>query len=125
MDIRVLLERMLRHSEEILADIEGCSRIGFEADSKTQRAVYMSIHQIGGLVGRLPEAFMDLHPELPWRGIKQTRNIIAHEYIRIDMDIIWQTITKSIPEFKGAIAECLRSIADGKEPSMYKKDAEE
>jgi len=122
MDIRFLLERMQGHCDDIAMDTNGLSQSDFESDGKTQRAVYMSIHQIGELVGRLPEAFRALHPDLPWRGIRQTRNIISHEYVKIDLDIIWQTITQSIPDFRKAIAGCLQSIADGKEPAHYEKD---
>ena len=124
MDIRILLERMQGHCDDIAADTKGLSQSDFESDGKTQRAVYMSLHQIGEMTGRLPEAFKTLHPTLPWRGIRQTRNIISHEYIKIDMDIIWQTIAQSIPHFRKAIADCLQSIADGKEPAEYKKDDE-
>jgi len=113
---------VIRHCGEIEADIENFSQAAFEADGKTQRAVYMSLHQIGELVARLPEAFKAFYPELPWRGIRQMRNIISHEYIQIDRDIIWQTVTQSIPGFAENIAACLRAIADGNAPAIYEKD---
>ncbi|MDR2519737.1 MAG: DUF86 domain-containing protein [Eubacteriaceae bacterium] len=81
----------------------------------------MSLHQIGELVGRLPKAFWELHPDVPWRGIRQTRNIISHEYIQIDLNIIWQTVIQSIPDFSKEIEDSMHSIADGKEPATYEK----
>lgn len=121
-NVSFLLERMLRHCDEIASDIQGLTAGAFGLDGKTQRAVYMSLHQIGELVGRLPEAFRARHPEIPWRGIRQMRNIISHEYIRIDEEVVWETASQSIPDFKAMISACVQAIQDGGEPDLYEKD---
>lgn len=121
-NVKFLLERMIRHCDEIASDTQDYTRGVFETDGKTQRAVYMSLSQIGELVGRLPEAFRERHHDVPWRGIKQMRNIISHEYIRIDMDVVWETVHHSIPEFKAKLAACVQSVRNGNEPELYEKD---
>ena len=37
---------------------------------------------------------------MPWREIKAMRNIAAHNYGEIDIDILWETATCDIPDLK-------------------------
>ena len=37
---------------------------------------------------------------MPWREIKTMRNIAAHNYGEIDIDILWETATGDIPDLK-------------------------
>ena len=46
---------------------------------------------------------MKYDKELPWRSIKGMRNRIVHDYGFIDMQIIYDTVTKSIPELYNAL----------------------
>ncbi len=36
---------------------------------------------------------MARHPEVPWRQVADIGNVLRHEYGRIDMTIIWETVT--------------------------------
>jgi uncharacterized protein with HEPN domain len=47
------------------------------------------LHRIGEAVDRLDASFLENNPAVPWRAIRATRNIIAHEYQRVDYDILW------------------------------------
>lgn len=121
MSIKFLLERMLRHCDEIKSDSRGLTFEQFCEDGKTQRAVFMSLHQIGELAVRLPEAFRNRHNDIPWRGIRQIRNIISHEYIRIDLRIVWETVSSDIPELLEKLQTCLTNVELGLEPEKYDK----
>ncbi len=46
----------------------------------------------------LPDDFKAKFTQIPWKKIIGLRNIVLHEYINIDLDIIWDIITKNIPE---------------------------
>ena len=37
---------------------------------------------------------------MPWREIKAMRNIAAHNYGEIDIDILWETAIGDIPNLK-------------------------
>lgn len=47
---------------------------------------------------RLPQSLRDLHPEVPWKRITRTRNILAHEYLAADREIVWVAVSKEFPE---------------------------
>ena len=60
----------------------------------------MCIIQIGELVNRFSDEFLDSHREIPWHAIKAMRNLHAHDYERVDLHIVWDSLTKEIPDLK-------------------------
>jgi uncharacterized protein with HEPN domain len=41
--------------------------------------------------------FADAHPEVPWRGSYEMRSVVAHDYFKVDLDIVWDTIKNDLP----------------------------
>lgn len=72
----------------------------FREDKIYRNAATMCILQIGELAGRLSEAFLTTHTEIPWRSIKAMRNIAAHAYGSMEAEDIWETIVNDIPTLK-------------------------
>lgn len=71
-----------------------------------RNAISMCILQIGELVGKLTEEFKTLNDAMPWREIKAMRNIAAHNYGEIDIDILWETAIHDVP----SLAEYCKSL---------------
>lgn len=68
----------------------------------------MCILQIGELVGRLSDEFKTVNSKMPWREIKAMRNIAAHNYGEIDIDILWETALYDIPSLKSYCENLIR-----------------
>lgn len=47
------------------------------------------------------------HPDIPWSQIVGMRNIIAHEYLGLDVHIIWETVSRHLAVVKLAIQDVL------------------
>ena len=47
------------------------------------------------------------YADIPWVGTIDVRNIITHEYVRIDINIIWMIIEDNLPDFKKKIETIL------------------
>lgn len=56
------------------------------------------IIQIAENNGRLSEEFKIRHSEIPWMAIKGMRNRIVHNYGVVNMSIVYDTVTRGIPE---------------------------
>ncbi len=56
-------------------------------------AAALRVQTIGEYMRSLSESFRESHPELPWRQAIAMRNIIAHEYGKIDYVILWEAVT--------------------------------
>ena len=65
---------------------------------------------IGEATSMISDEFKAAHPEVPWAIIKQMRNILVHEYMQTNMDIVWDTATKDIPELVKQLTELKKSL---------------
>ncbi len=97
---KVLVEDILESLVKILEYTKGMTYDDFLADSKTREAVYRNIEVMSEAAHRLPQYFMNDHREIEWYKIISTRNIIVHHYDEIDDMIIWNVVTKKLPDLK-------------------------
>lgn len=65
------------------------------------------IIQIGELTTRLTESFKNQHSEIAWNAIKAMRNIHAHDYESVRFEVMWEILTKDIPDLKKSLQEIL------------------
>ena len=72
----------------------------YQKEISFQYACNMCIIQIGELVSRLSEETMEKNRKIPWRAIKAMRNLHAHDYENVDLEIVWNTLTEDIPVLK-------------------------
>ncbi len=58
-------------------------------DLKTYRAVERNLEIIGEATAKISEDIKNKYPSVEWREIKAMRNIIAHEYSRVNFNMVW------------------------------------
>jgi uncharacterized protein with HEPN domain len=104
---RILLEDILESIGRIEAYLEGVTRADFEGDTEKQDALVRRLEIIGQAVKGLPQDLRDLHPQVPWREIAGARDILAHEYFRVDLDLAWDMLQHNVPELKRNVEEIL------------------
>lgn len=94
----------------------------FEKKSVYRNAVAMCVLQIGELVKRLSEGYkMHTADEIPWHQIQGLRNVVAHEYGKIDTESLWETITEDIPrlyEFCSEEIARINNMEQGEAPEF-------
>jgi len=52
---------------------------------------------IGEAAGRISDEATAELPDLPWRKMKNLRNVIVHEYEGLNLPKIWEIITIQLP----------------------------
>ena len=65
-----------------------------------QDKIIRRIQVIGEAVKNLPDDLKRSHPEVPWRDIAGMRDIVIHQYFGIDLEFVWNVLTKDIPDLK-------------------------
>lgn len=87
--------------------MQGVDRRRFESDLRTQSAILYQLTVLGEAVKRLSAEFRQQHPEIEWRAIAGMRDKVAHQYDRIDLDIVWETVQRDIPELSTRLVPLL------------------
>lgn len=108
-------QRRLRHILDQITRINEYVRDGrtlFDSDPKTRDAVLHCLTVIGEAAGALSDDAYGRLPALPRKGARGQRNIIVHEYWRIDPDIIWATIVHDLPQLAADISALLSVSAE-------------
>lgn len=98
---------IVRAGQLILQFAQGLSREQLESDLRTQSAILYQIAIMGEATKRLSPEFREQHPEAPWDDMAGMRDIVAHQYDRIDLDIVWQVIQRNIPELLSILVPLL------------------
>ena len=96
-DWRLRLEDILEAIRNTQAYVRGMAFPDFAADLKTIRAAAYEIGIIGEAASRIPAEVRSRYPEVPWDKMQGIRNVVVHEYFRLDAAILWQTITHNLP----------------------------
>lgn len=55
-------------------------------------------------------------PVVPWHKIRGMGNWIRHQYDRVDLETVWNTVKDDLPALKAAVQQAL-DAADSKTPT--------
>jgi uncharacterized protein with HEPN domain len=94
----------------------GMSFEQFREDPKTVAAVERKLLVIGEAAVRMGREAPMILADVPWRQIRDLGNLLRHAYDKIDLEIIWHTITDDLPPLKAAVLKALLSFADHPKP---------
>lgn len=75
---------MLQAADEARELCRGFTLETFERERRTLLALERVMEVLGGAARRVSDEFQRTHPEIAWRKIIGLRNVLAHEYGRID-----------------------------------------
>lgn len=76
---------------------------------------------IGEAVRYIDPALKRAHPAIPWKLIAGMRNVIVHDYFRVDNDIVWRAVDKDVPALKHEIEKILEQNVRPKKLSPKKR----
>ena len=86
-----VLEKIVKYCEEIEHAHQEyhCDYEIFCSNPTYRNAVALCLMQIG-----------DTYTQIPWRAIRSMRNVVAHEYGKIDVETVWETAENGTLELK-------------------------
>ncbi len=105
---REYLRHILAEADYLLDRGRGLSAEEFEADETLRRAFVRSLEVIGEAAKRLPEDFRARHPQVEWRAMTGMRDHLIHGYFGVDYHLVWDVVTRKIPELRRQIAALIR-----------------
>lgn len=97
------LQHILESIDEILAAVAGHTFDSFCNDHVLRIAIVKWLEIIGEAANHITEETKNKNSQIDWRRIVALRNIVVHEYFRIDYAIIWDASTNLVPQLKTEI----------------------
>lgn len=82
----------------ISSKTQGISRETYDADENLRLALIHLIQVVSEAARQVSAEFADRHPEIPWTNIIGMRHKVVHDYLGVDEDIVWQVVTKDLPD---------------------------
>lgn len=75
----------------------GGGESSFMQSQLIQDAVVRNLQTMAESSQRLSDPTKALAPDVPWRAISGFRNIIVHDYLGLDLAMVWQVVAAELP----------------------------
>jgi uncharacterized protein with HEPN domain len=106
---RFYAEDMAVFCQKVLDYTAGLDKEAFAANPMCVDATVRNLELIGEAATHVPPDVRLLAPDVPWRQVVATRNLLIHGYLGIDMDTLWSIVQTDIPRLLVGL-QPLRSV---------------
>lgn len=85
-------------------------RTFFLAARAHQDAVMRNLQVMAESTRRLSAETKAMYAEVPWSAIAGFRNVLVHDYLGVDLEIVWDVVTRDVPVLKQAALALLATL---------------
>ena len=82
----------------------------FLRDVRTQAAVLYKLQTLTQALRDMTAERRARHPEVPFQVMSGFRTVIVHDYLSLDMNIIWSVVEEHLPVLKPQVARMLAEL---------------
>lgn len=107
---KLLIEDILEAANKIKEYSAGHSFESFSNDSKTIDAIIRNFEIIGEAANRIPIDFKEKHQHIEWYRIIGFRNRIVHDYMGVDLSIVWHISENFLPKLTTDLRHILNTL---------------
>jgi len=102
---QVYIEHILEAISKIESFTKGISLFEFDRNVLIQDAIIRNIEIIGEATKKISKNFTHDHPEIPWSSMAGMRDKLIHDYLDVDLDVVWKTVEVDLPLLKELISK--------------------
>ena len=105
----------LRHILQSIERIEAYTTAGkdeFLTQTIVQDAVLRNLEIMGEATKRLSPALRANHPEVPWNEMAALRDVLAHGYMSVDLEIVWEVIENRLGDLSRTVSTIKRDVVE-------------
>ena len=99
------LRDILDAARLICSYVAGADERAFRRDTQRQDAVIRRIEIIGEATLHLSDETRQAIPQLPYRRMRGMRNVLAHDYAGVNLEIVWEVATIHVPELQSILEQ--------------------
>lgn len=108
--VGILLAEILQAIELLRRYTDGLSYQDFENDVEKQDSVIRRLEIIGEAVKGVPADVRTAYPAIPWSEIAGARDVLIHEYFRVDLELTWEMIQEDLPPLAREVERMVREL---------------
>jgi len=104
----------LNNIKECIGNIETYTQDGkasFLQNRMMQDAVIRNLEIIGEATKRLSPEIREQYSDVPWRKMTGLRDVLIHDYLRVDLEEVWGIVEFNLPEVKVRIDEIIEEVS--------------
>ena len=97
--------------------IQNIDHASFLMNEEKQDAVIRNLEIIGEAAGNIQRHFPEFattYPDFPLKAAYGTRNALAHGYFKVDLDVVWKTVERDLPELEVQVKDVIESVSEKK-----------
>lgn len=87
-------------------------RASFDDDPIVRLAAEAAITRIGEAARHLPDEVTALAPDVPWAQVRGMRNVMAHAYFDIEVDVLWTTLVRDLPALAAQVTVLVERLPE-------------
>lgn len=113
--LRDYLDHIVEAAGRIRRFTEDMTELAFLGNELVQDGVIRNIEVIGEAARNVLRCFPQFaqdHAEIPWEDVYGMRNRLSHGYFAVDLELVWKTVERDIPELEAQVL-LLRKAANG------------
>ena len=76
-----------------------------------QDAVIRNLEIIGEATKLLSSEMRDQYPNIPWRKMAGLRDVLIHNYLRVDLEEVWMIVETNLPDLKTKINQIIIDLS--------------
>jgi len=103
----------LIHIIECIARIEEYTINGkseFLSSSLIQDAVIRNLQIMTESTQKLSENLKQTYPDVGWRQLSGFRNVLAHDYLGLNLERVWEVIESDLPTFRISMNDIITDL---------------
>ncbi len=94
------VSEILSRITKIKKYIDSSDEDSFANNEMLQDAIIRQLEVIGEASKRVGEETRTNHPSFPWKSFAGMRDRMTHQYDRVDLQVVWDTVDKELPSFE-------------------------